>query len=88
MLTDDPPSPKFDILFEAAGLAYPLLYQRSEDYLIQNGTYVSVGSPCTCRSLESLVERVHQAGIGWWYEGQVQVSMCGLSVVIRLLQCR
>ena len=43
VLTEDPPSPKFDILLEAAGIAYPLLYQLSEDYLTPNGTYVPVG---------------------------------------------
>ena len=43
VLTENPPSPKFDILLEAAGLAYPLLYQCSEGYLMPNGTYISVG---------------------------------------------
>lgn len=43
VLTENPPSPKFDVFLEAAGLAYPLLYQCSEDYLVPNGTYVSVG---------------------------------------------
>jgi len=43
VLSDSPPSPKFDILLEAVGLAYPLLYQRCEDYLMPDGTYVSVG---------------------------------------------
>jgi len=43
VLTENPPSPKFDVLLEAVGIAYPLLYQCSEDYLTPNGTYVSVG---------------------------------------------
>ena len=43
VLTENPPSPKFDILLEAADITYPLLYQCSEDYLTPNGTYVSVG---------------------------------------------
>ena len=43
VLTENPPSPKFDVLLEAAGLAYPLLYQLSEDYLMPSGTYISVG---------------------------------------------
>ena len=42
-LMENPPSPKFDVLLEAVGLAYPLLYQCSEDYLMPNGTYISVG---------------------------------------------
>ena len=43
MLTENPPSPKFDILLEAVGIAYPSLYRLSENYLAPNGTYVSVG---------------------------------------------
>jgi len=43
VLTENPPSPKFDILLEAVGIAYPSLYRLSENYLAPNGTYVSVG---------------------------------------------
>ena len=43
VLTDNPSSPKFDVLLEAVGLAYPSLYQCSEEYLVPNGTYISVG---------------------------------------------
>ena len=43
VLTENPPSPKYDVIFEAVGIAYPLLFQHSETYLTTDGTYVSVG---------------------------------------------
>ncbi|KAH7924555.1 NAD(P)-binding protein [Leucogyrophana mollusca] len=42
-LTDNPPSPKFDLIFDAAGLVDPSLYKHSEAYLASGGTFISSG---------------------------------------------
>ncbi|KAF9647155.1 NAD(P)-binding protein [Thelephora ganbajun] len=42
-LVQNPPSSKFDVIFEAVGHAYIPLYTHSEAYLAPNGTYISVG---------------------------------------------
>ncbi|KAH7912134.1 NAD(P)-binding protein [Hygrophoropsis aurantiaca] len=42
-LTENPPSPKFHLIFDAAGLVDPSLYKHSEAYLAPGGTYISTG---------------------------------------------
>ncbi|KAG6845017.1 hypothetical protein H0H87_001538 [Tephrocybe sp. NHM501043] len=42
-LLADPPSPKFNIIFESVGLSDPSLYTHSPTYLAPNGVFVSNG---------------------------------------------
>ncbi|EIW84972.1 NAD(P)-binding protein [Coniophora puteana RWD-64-598 SS2] len=41
--TENPPSPKFDIIFDAVGLTDQSLYRESEAYLKPEGAFVSTG---------------------------------------------
>lgn len=42
-LSQNAPSPKYNIIFDAAGLVSPALYTYSESYLAPNGVFVTVG---------------------------------------------
>lgn len=42
-LIQNPPSPKFDVIFETVRHAYVPLFTYSEAYLAPNGVYISVG---------------------------------------------
>jgi NADPH:quinone reductase-like Zn-dependent oxidoreductase len=43
-LSKNPPSPKFDAIFDAVGLLSPALFTHSAAYLAPTGVYVSAGS--------------------------------------------
>lgn len=42
-LIENPPSPKFDIIFDTVGSVDPKLFSLSEAYLAPDGTFLSVG---------------------------------------------
>lgn len=61
-LTANPPTPKFHVLFDCAGLPSPDLYTHSNAYLAPNGVFISVGpTPNSSKQILDSVRTVFEA---------------------------
>ncbi|KAJ7504525.1 hypothetical protein B0H11DRAFT_1982774 [Mycena galericulata] len=82
-LKANPPSPKFHVMFDAAGLTDPALYLNSASYLAPGGTYLTAGTvPKTRKEIGGVLRQVFEGffrptwlgGVPRKY-GMVQVSL-------------
>ncbi|KAF8056086.1 hypothetical protein FPV67DRAFT_1533820 [Lyophyllum atratum] len=71
-LSTNPPSPKFNIIFEAIGIADPSLYTYSPAYLAPNGVFVSNGpfpANMSASELWKFVKTLAAISTPWWLGG-------------------